>query len=111
MRGRVHQAAFGGSCPRPGCKQYRAAPARLLPCSDGMGKESAMTRHALQFLLLFPLTLAAVPALSQEAAAPEWAMETSDVPVDPGFTFGALPNGMRYVLRSNDRPENTVLVR
>ena len=52
-----------------------------------------------------------VPAHAEDAAAPAWAFETSDVPVDPAFTFGALPNGMRYVLRENHTPDGTVLVR
>ncbi|MEP3050486.1 MAG: insulinase family protein [Erythrobacter sp.] len=42
---------------------------------------------------------------------PVWAFETSDVPVDPGFVFGQLENGMRYVLRENSTPEGTALVR
>ena len=40
-----------------------------------------------------------------------WAYEESDIPVDPGFRFGRLENGMRYVLRSNATPEGTALVR
>ena len=37
--------------------------------------------------------------------------EASDVPVDPGYRFGRLANGMRYVIRSNATPEGTALVR
>ena len=55
--------------------------------------------------------LLAVPAYAEDAAPPAWAFEQSDVPVDPAFTFGRLPNGMRYVLRENHTPEGTVLVR
>ncbi|MEP5937322.1 MAG: insulinase family protein [Erythrobacter sp.] len=42
---------------------------------------------------------------------PVWVFEDSDVPVDPGFVFGQLDNGMRYVLRENATPEGTALVR
>jgi zinc protease len=63
-------------------------------------------------LLLLPIALLFSPALAAEETGPQrWAFETSDVPVDPGFTFGTLPNGMRYVLRENHTPANTVLVR
>ena len=52
------------------------------------------------------------PASSAETSIePDWAFEESDVPVDPGFVFGKLDNGMRYVLRQNATPEGTALVR
>ncbi|HEX4848006.1 MAG TPA: hypothetical protein VFV30_07675, partial [Novosphingobium sp.] len=38
---------------------------------------------------------------STAAPEPAWAFEKSDVPVDPGYRFGRLPNGMRYVIRQN----------
>lgn len=43
--------------------------------------------------------------------ATAWAFEGSDVPVDPGYRFGKLPNGMRYVIRQNATPKGTALVR
>ncbi|MDJ0977006.1 MAG: insulinase family protein [Erythrobacter sp.] len=46
-----------------------------------------------------------------ERAEPTWAFETSDIEVDPGYTFGELDNGMRYILRQNATPEGTALVR
>jgi len=46
-----------------------------------------------------------------EAPAPVWAFESSDVPVDPGFVFGRLDNGMRYVIRRNATPQGTAMVR
>lgn len=67
--------------------------------------------------LAFTTALAAQDAPAAEAAAkteapkPVWAFEASDVPVDPGFTFGRLPNGMRYVIRQNATPAGTALVR
>ena len=55
------------------------------------------------------------PANSEAAAAqdnaPDWFFEQSDVPVDTGFVFGKLDNGMRYILRENVTPEGTAVVR
>ena len=42
---------------------------------------------------------------------PTWAFEASDVPLDPGYRFGQLENGMRYVIRSNATPKGTAMVR
>lgn len=44
-------------------------------------------------------------------APPAWAFETSDVPLEPGWRFGTLANGMRYVIRPNATPKGTALVR
>ena len=63
------------------------------------------------------LTLAGCAANPRETAAlppapkPDWAFQASDLPVDPAFRFGKLPNGMRYIIRNNQRPEGTALVR
>ncbi|MFN4021042.1 MAG: M16 family metallopeptidase [Erythrobacter sp.] len=70
-------------------------------------------------LALSPLALTTAlaaqetPASQAPAAAPApvWAFEASDVPVDPGYTFGRLDNGMRYVIRRNATPQGTALVR
>ena len=44
--------------------------------------------------ILFALAaFLAVPAYAEQAPTPAWTFEKSDVPVDPAFTFGALPNG------------------
>ncbi|NCU11023.1 MAG: insulinase family protein, partial [Sphingomonadaceae bacterium] len=48
---------------------------------------------------------------STRAAEPVWAFEASDVPVDPAYRFGRLPNGMRYVIRQNATPQGTAVVR
>ncbi len=69
--------------------------------------------------LAFTTALAAQDAPGREATAettaqapaPVWAFEDSDVPVDTGYTFGRLDNGMRYVIRSNATPAGTALVR
>jgi len=63
------------------------------------------------------LALAGCAAAPREATSappapkPEWAFQASDLPVDPAYRFGKLPNGMRYVIRRNSRPEGTGLVR
>jgi zinc protease len=65
--------------------------------------------------LAFTTALAAQDPPAAEIAvpapAPVWPFEASDVPVDPGYTFGQLENGMRYVIRRNATPEGTALVR
>ena len=58
-----------------------------------------MTRLILAFLAL---TLGAQPA--QIAT-------TGPLPADPAVTIGTLPNGLRYYVRRNTRPEKRVLVR
>jgi zinc protease len=63
-------------------------------------------------LTLLALFVAPPAAFAEQPPAPPaWSFRASDVPVDPGFVFGTLPNGMRYVLRANQRPAGTVLVR
>lgn len=68
----------------------------------------------LKRLLFLPAALMlAAPAIAQDTA-PEpvtWAFEQSDLEVEPGYVFGQLDNGMRYIIRRNDRPEGTALVR
>jgi zinc protease len=53
----------------------------------------------------------AARAADEAAPAPVWPFETSDLPVDPGYIFGQLPNGMRYIIRQNATPAGTALVR
>ncbi|MEO0642150.1 MAG: insulinase family protein [Pseudomonadota bacterium] len=48
---------------------------------------------------------------SAQDEKPVWAFEESDVEVDPGYVFGELDNGLRYILRRNATPEGTALVR
>ncbi|MFM2301440.1 MAG: hypothetical protein RLZZ84_1176 [Pseudomonadota bacterium] len=56
---------------------------------------------------------AAALALAPPAtlAPPAWPFQTSDVPLDPAFRFGQLPSGMRYVIRHNQTPKGTAIVR
>ncbi|MEO6040600.1 MAG: insulinase family protein [Croceibacterium sp.] len=68
-----------------------------------------MIRRFLAALLL----LAAVPAVAQTAPVDprhEWPFARSDLPADPGYRFGRLANGMRYVIRANATPKGTGMV-
>ncbi|MDP3737412.1 MAG: insulinase family protein [Hyphomonadaceae bacterium] len=40
-----------------------------------------------------------------------WANDRSDLPKDPDFTIGVLPNGMRYMILPNKTPPNQVAMR
>jgi zinc protease len=40
-----------------------------------------------------------------------WNAETSDLEPDSSITYGKLPNGLRYAIRPNHRPQNQVVVR
>ncbi|MFD2258122.1 M16 family metallopeptidase [Luteolibacter algae] len=54
------------------------------------------------------------PEDGSEAAAVEptpWPSETSDIPPDPQAVFGALPNGLRYMILPNDEPPNRLSMR
>ena len=68
---------------------------------------------ALAFGLGLPLAFMLAPAVhaAEESLAPQWPSDTSDLVVDPGYVFGQLDNGMRYVLRQNATPQGTAMVR
>lgn len=74
-------------------------------------------RSPALLLALASLTLAACAPQARPLASiptrprPTWAFQASDVPVDPAFRFGQLPNGMRYVIRRNATPQGTASVR
>ncbi|BBD97303.1 insulinase family protein [Sphingobium amiense] len=40
-----------------------------------------------------------------------WLYENSDVPIDPEWRFGTLPNGLRYAIRRNGVPPGQVAIR
>ena len=72
-------------------------------------------KHLLT-LAVSALTLAACAPQQRLASvvtapAPDWAFRASDVPVDPAYRFGRLPNGLRYIIRQNTKPQGTALVR
>ncbi|MBJ7379013.1 insulinase family protein, partial [Sphingobium sp.] len=50
------------------------------------------------------------PASGQPQVRP-WLYENSDVPIDPAWRFGTLPNGLRYAIRRNGVPPGQVSVR
>ena len=60
----------------------------------------------------------ATPALGQSAATPSTTVDTSpwlyvgsDIPHDPDWRFGKLPNGLRYAVRRNGVPPGQVAIR
>lgn len=53
----------------------------------------------------------APPLASAPRPRPVWAMEQSDVPLDPAFRTSRLANGMRFIVRRNGTPRGTLLVR
>jgi zinc protease len=70
-------------------------------------------RWAPALLLALALPLSPLPAKGDApAAAPAsaWPFAKSDLPLDPGFRFGTLANGMRYVVRSNATPAGQGMV-
>ncbi len=73
--------------------------------------------HALvaAALLLAPAAYAqgVAPASAVKASPVKqpWLYEGSDVPVDTSWTFGELPNGLRYAVKKNDVPAGQVSIR
>ena len=61
------------------------------------------------------LALAGTPAVVAQrqatAQAPAWPQAASDLPADPDFRFGTLPNGMRYAIRRNATPPGEASLR
>ncbi|MEL7199143.1 MAG: insulinase family protein [Pseudomonadota bacterium] len=79
-----------------------------------------LTTHAFACgLLLITPNLIPIQSLAAQdndpvqavEAEPVWPFEASDIPTDPAYTYGQLPNGLRYILRQNATPEGTALVR
>ncbi|MEP6343411.1 MAG: insulinase family protein [Maricaulaceae bacterium] len=48
---------------------------------------------------------------TQKSELFDFAHEVSDLPVDSEVTYGKLPNGLRYILRENNLPTNTISLR
>lgn len=53
---------------------------------------------------------ATAPVAATEAPRP-WLYQNSDVPMDPAWHFGVLPNGLRYAIRRNGVPPGQVSIR
>jgi zinc protease len=62
-------------------------------------------------LLLLGGAATASPAPSGPARTAPWNAETSDLEPDASIIYGILPNGLRYAIRRNERPQNQVVVR
>ena len=52
---------------------------------------------------------AAVPTVKVDPAP--WLYKGSDLPHDPAWVFGTLPNGLRYAVRKNDVPPGQISIR
>jgi zinc protease len=69
-----------------------------------------MTSRSRVRLLVLTLVLTATGAVATAQRAittgPQNAPLTAVVPVDPRITVGTLPNGLRYYVRANNRPED-----
>ena len=83
-------------------------------------RRAATSLSVLSFLLLaVPSTVQAENAAPNAALAPAkgavqvrpWLYENSDVPIDPEWHFGTLPNGVRYAIRRNGVPPGQVAIR
>lgn len=82
-------------------------------------RRAATSLSVIAFLLTAsPISVQAKEAVST-AALPStdvaqkrpWLYENSDVPIDPEWHFGALPNGVRYAVRRNGVPPGQVAIR
>lgn len=76
----------------------------------------SLTRlRAATLTLLAALASACAPITPRVATGTPplrvWAFEGSDLEPDPAYRFGRLDNGMRYVIRHNETPKGTALVR
>ena len=62
------------------------------------------------FLFLLLVSSLAPPYIRAASSpdAPPWPHEKCDLTPDPALTFGTLPNGLRYVLMENPRPEGRI---
>lgn len=72
------------------------------------------TTRARRIGLLLPLlllTAAPIAARAPESAGVPWLYKGSDVPQDKAWTFGVLPNGIRYAVRHNGVPPEQVSIR
>ncbi len=56
-----------------------------------------------------PASANEAPAVAQRTAP--WNAKTSDLEPDSSIIYGQLPNGLRYAIRPNQRPQNQVIVR
>ncbi len=72
---------------------------------------SLATALALSLSVSVHAQVAPVAAAAPQAEALPWLYEGSDVPIDKSWTFGTLPNGLRYAVKKNVVPAGQVSVR
>lgn len=78
-----------------------------------MGKSFASIALVLlsgALILATPVSATPSPPPGTTRTAP-WNSETTDLEADNRIVYGQLPNGLRYAIRRNQRPDNQVLVR
>lgn len=66
-------------------------------------------RHPSRWLIA-AFAFVAAPVTAQEGAT-DWFYRNSDIAPDPAWTFGVLPNGLRYAVRQNALPDDQVSIR
>lgn len=81
-----------------------------------MNRFTCAARHFAIALALLPLAAAPLTASARQAAqtvqkSDPWIYRGTDIPVDPEWTFGELPNGVRYAVRRNNVPPGQVSIR
>jgi zinc protease len=84
----------------------------MLDIRDMLNHKRAMTR--LRALFLAFALLVSGPALAQSGPGrgdSGWLYRGSDIAPDPAWTFGTLPNGLRYAVRRNALPAGQVSIR
>ena len=84
-------------------------PFRALPVKRRSAKVGRMFRKFIPALLLalslaLPACTSGPVASASAASGQEWTFRKSDLPLDPGYRFGVLGNGMRYIIRHNATP-------
>ncbi len=72
---------------------------------------SLATALALSLAVPVHAQVAPVAATAPQAEKLPWLYEGSDVPIDKSWTFGTLPNGLRYAVKKNVVPAGQVSVR
>ena len=75
-----------------------------LPVQETRAIGARMHLRLLLALLCLFVTLPAAAQQAQPPEGPDWPFAASDLPVDPQYRFGTLPNGMRYIIRPNSTP-------
>ncbi|HEX7854300.1 MAG TPA: insulinase family protein [Sphingobium sp.] len=81
-------------------------------------RRSAASLFILALVTAQPVLAQSATALNDKAPQPAavsgprpWLYENSDVPMDPAWHFGTLPNGLRWAIRNNGVPPGQVSIR